>query len=165
MDKKEGVEIKEASELVEYLFNLDGRDAYQDYDYQLGSNGAWIHELKNGEVVFLPAYGPYKGLVFKTKKMFIETLKSDQFPIENPNRDVFNLEKERIQNIHNQICFYKNHLNTTFKLSFSEISKEAAQAYLNKIIGRTIRKLTTPTDKMGLIAVVGEIVRTELNGR
>jgi len=51
------------------------------------------------------------------------------------------------------------------KFDFQEINKEAAQAYLKKVIGRFIKKLTTPTDVVALISVIGELVKQETNGK
>ena len=43
--------------------------------------------------------------------------------------------------------------------------KNAAQVYLKKVIGRSIKKLTTPNDVVALISVIGELVKKEINGK
>lgn len=56
-------------------------------------------------------------------------------------------------------------MNKVLKFDFSEITKEAATAYLKKAVGRAIRKLTTETDVLALISVIGELVKDEVGGR
>lgn len=78
---------------------------------------------------------------------------------------MFDVEGDRMKTFHLQADHYRQHLNNVLKFDFQEINKEAAQAYLKKVIGRFIKKLTTPTDVVALISVIGELVKQETGGK
>jgi len=156
--------IKPSEELIEYVQKF-GRDAYLDFDFQLETNYGFIHKLENGKIVFFPNNFKHDGILFDDKKCFETIIKNDKFPIENPERDMFELEIERIRTFHLQADHYKNHLNHVLKFEFDKITREAAQAYLKKVIGRSIKKLTTATDIIALISVIGELIKKETNGK
>jgi len=56
-------------------------------------------------------------------------------------------------------------LNRILKFDFPEITKEAAQAYLKKVLRRKIKKLTSGTNIVALISVIGELVKAAAIGR
>jgi hypothetical protein len=155
--------IKKVSELEDYLIKYDLRDP-NDFDYQLQTNRGLVYELKNGEFIFIPGDFTSEGLLLKNKECFKEIVENDAFPFENPDKDLFQTEIERIKSINKNIEFYKDHLNKTLKFNFQELTREAAQAYMKKIIGRSIKKLTTNTDLVALIAIIGEIFKREIEG-
>lgn len=156
--------IKEPEELTEYLKQL-GRDAFHDWDYQLETNYGFVHELENGQVAFFDNHFNHKAILFDTKKCFDDVIKADKFPVDNPDKDMFEIEGDRMLTFHLQADHYRQHLNSVLKFDFPEITKEAAQAYLKKVIGRFIKRLTTPTDVVALISVIGELVKQETNGK
>src|SRR5690348_10681183 len=158
-------EIKKASDLINYLINFEKRDLAYGFDYQLQTNYGFVYNLKDGKVIFLPNNFQGDGIIFDSQNCFKETLDSDYFPIENPNKTMFDVERERILQIHKNIDFYQDHLNNVLKFDFKNIDREVGQAYLKKIVGRTIKKLTTPTDVIALIAAVGKIIKKEKNGK
>jgi hypothetical protein len=157
-------QIKEPQELIDYL-EKQGRNAFHDWDYQLDTNCGFVHELKNGQVVFFDNHYNQKAILFETKKCFEDVINADQFPIDNPDKEMFEIERDRITKFHLQADHYRQHLNRVLKFDFPEITKEAAQAYLKKVIGRFIKKLTTQTDIVALISVIGELVKQETNGK
>lgn len=157
-------QIKKPKELIDYL-KKQGRDAFTDFDYQLQTNYGFVHELKSGEVIFFESHFKHKAILFNTKKCFKSILKQDYFPVDNPDKDMFEVEGDRMKSFHLQSDYFRNHLNTVLKFDFPEITKEAAQAYLKKVIGRDIKKLTTPNDIVALISVIGEVVKKEINGK
>jgi hypothetical protein len=161
---KDSFQIKSSKELIKYV-KQQGRDAFYDFDYQLQTNYGFVHKLKNGQVAFFPNDFKQKAILFDTKKSFGQTIKKDQFPIENPNKEMFEVEGDKIKAFHLQADHYRQHLNKILKFDFTEITKEAAQAYLKKVIGRFIKRLTTPTDVVALISVIGELVKQETNGK
>ena len=162
---QECYEIKTTNELVAYLKNNGKINPYDDFNYQLPTNHGWVYELDNGQVIFIANTFRHGGLIFRDKECFNQTVKADNFPIENPNKNLYDIEIERIKSINRQIDFYKNHLNTILKFDFQELNREAAQAYIKKVVGRKIKKLTTDTDLVALIAIFGEIMRREINGK
>lgn len=157
-------QVKDPQELVDYLRQL-GRDAYYDWNYQLKTNSGFVHELENGQVVFFDNYFKYKAILFDSRKCFDNILQADWFPVENPEKGTFENEGDRMKTFHLQSDYYRRHLNQVLKFDFPEITKEAAQVYLRKVIGRFIRKMTTSTDVVALISVIGELVKQETNGR
>ena len=161
---KDCYQIKKSKELISYL-KKQGRDAIIDFDYQLRTNYGFVHKLKNGEVIFIPNDLKSDAILFEDKKCFDKIIKKDQFPIANPGKDMFDIEGERMRTFHLQAEHYKDHLNKVLKFDFKEITKGSAQAYLSKVIGRKIKKLTTPTDVVALICVIGELVKQETNGK
>jgi hypothetical protein len=124
-----------------------------------------VHELKTGEVIFFDNHFRHKAILFNSKKCFKDILKKDKFPVDNPEKEFFEAEADRMKTFHLQADHYRKHLNKVLKLEFKEITKEAAQAYLSKVIGRNIKKLTTPTDIIALISVIGELVKNETRGK
>lgn len=150
---QECYQIKNPEELIEYL-KQQGRDAFYDFDYQLQTNYGFVHELKNGEVVFFENHFEHKAIIFNNRKCFDDIVRNDKFPVDNPGQDMFDIEGDRMKSFHLQADYYRNHLNTVLKFSFPEITKEAVQAYLKKVIGRKIKKLTTGSDVVALISVI-----------
>lgn len=157
-------QIKKPEELIHYL-KTQGRNAFYDFDYQLQTNHGFVHELKNGEVIFFDNHFKHAAILFKNKKYFDEVISNDRFPVDNPEQNMFDIESERIKTFHLQADYYRNHLNNVLKFDFLEITKEAAQAYLKKVIGRKIKTLTTGTDIIALISVIGELVKAETGGK
>jgi hypothetical protein len=158
-------QIKKAEVLIDYLKTVEHKDVFRDMDSQLQTNYGFTFNLNNGGVVFLPHTFRNDGIVFENKECLEELIRQDWFPINNPGNSLYDTEIERIKSIHMQIDFYRLHLNRVLKLDFEEINRDACQGYLKKIIGRTIRKLTTNTDLIGLIAVFGEVLRREIHGQ
>ena len=159
-------QIKQSQELIDYLKTNENIDPFDDeFGYQLQTNYGFVYNLKSGQVVFIPNNFRDNGLLFQDEKCFKRFVDADKFPIENPDKNLYDTEIDKIKTINKQIEFYHTHLNTVLKLDFPEISREAAQAYLKKIVGRTIKKLTTNADLVGLIAVFGEIIRKEIDGK
>jgi hypothetical protein len=154
-------EVKSDEYLNDYLMRVHGRMPFNS-DYQLKTNLGLVHELSNGEIVFL-AIG-HDGIIVKDKACFQAAIDADEFPIENPHKDLFELEKERIKEINLNTNYYHQHLNEVFKLDFQEINRESVQAYLKKIVGRTLRKLTTEKDAVALVAIVGQLLLNEEGG-
>jgi hypothetical protein len=154
-------EVKSSDYLIDYLQRVHGRQPF-NASYHLETNYGLIHELSNGEVVFLTI--GHDGIIFKNKACFKAAVDADEFPIDNPHKNLFELEKERISNINLHVDYYREHLNRILKLNFQEINRESVEAYLKKIVGRTIRKLTTEKDAVALIAVVGQLIINEQGG-
>jgi hypothetical protein len=157
-------QIKKSQELIDHLKTHENIDVLYDFEYQLQTNYGYIYSLKDGQVAFIPNNLRDNALLFINNKCLDQFVKADKFPIENPGTLLYDTEIDRIKTINKQINFYHNHLNTVLKFNFSEINRSSVQAYLKKIIGRTIKKLTTNTDLIGLIAVFGEVIRKEING-
>jgi len=161
----EEFQIKEAENLIKYLSQNGKKDIVLDSDYQLESNYGFVYNLENGKVVFLPNDLKSKGLIIENKSIFDKMIEDDYLPIEDEFKNLFESEIKQIQRIDKEIFNYQEHLNKTLKFDFQELDKEAAQAYLSKVVGRTIKKLTTDKDIVGLIAIFGELVRKEVNGK
>jgi hypothetical protein len=157
-------QIKTTEELTDYLKRL-GRDAFHDWDYQLQTNYGFVHELENGQVAFFDNHFNQKAILFDTKKCFDDVIKADKFPVDNPDKEMFEIEGDRMLTFHLQADHYRQHLNNVLKFDFPEVTKEAAHAYLKKVIGRFIKKLATPTDVVALISVIGELVKQETKGK
>ena len=160
---KEQFQIDKAENLIKYL-NSNGREDI-DFDYQLETNAGFVFNLENGKVVFLPNDFQSKGLLIENKEIFKEMIENDYLPIEKEFKNLFETEIQQIQNINNEINNYQIHLNKTLKFDFQELNKEAAHFYLKKVVGRTIKQLTTDKDIVGLIAIFGELIRKEVNGK
>ena len=66
-------QIKKPEELTEYL-KMQGRDAFDDFDYQLQTNYGFVHELPNGQVAFFDCHFNHKAILFDTKKCFDDVI-------------------------------------------------------------------------------------------
>lgn len=158
-------QIRKSEELIDFLKTNGNIDIYKDHGRQLQTNYGFVYSLKNGQIAFFPNNFRGEGLLFQDEKCFNHFVAADKFPIDNPGNNLYDTEIDRIKTINKQIDFYRTHLNTILKFDFEEISREAAQAYIKKVVGRTIKKLTTNTDLVGLIAVFGELIRKEIGGK
>ena len=156
--------IKDVSELVDYL-KLFKKDAFEDFDYQLQTNYCFVFNVYNGKIVVIPNNFSGLGLLIDNQETLELFIKNDKFPIENPEQDLYDLEISRIKNIPNEINACQLHLNFILNFKFTELNKEVVSIYLKKIIGRTIKKLTTDQDIVALIIVIGEVLRREINGK
>ncbi len=162
---KDCFQIKNSQVLIDYLKTNENIDAFYDFGYQLQTNCGFVYNLKGGQVVFIPNNFRGDGMLLQDENCFKQFVDADKFPIENPGNDLYDTEIDRIKTINKQIDFYRIHLNTVLKFNFPEINRDAAQAYIKKIVGRTIKKLTTNTDLVALIAVFGELIRREVDGK
>jgi len=156
--------IKDVLELVDYL-KLFNKDAFEDFDYQLPTNYCFVFNLDNDKIVVIPNNFSGLGLLIENQKTLDLFIKNEKFPIENPEQDLYDLEISKIKNIPNEINYYQLHLNLILNFKFTELNKEVISIYLKKIIGRTIKKLTTDKDIVALIIVIGEVLRREINGK
>ena len=161
---KECYQVIDPQELTDYL-KEQGRDAFNDWDYQLQTNYGFVHKLKNGQVAFFDNHFNQKAILFDTEKCYDDIIKADKFPVDNPEQEILDVEGDRMKTFHLQADHYRQHLNNVLKFDFQEINKEAAQAYLKKVIGRKIKTLTTATDIVALISVIGELVKAETGGK
>jgi hypothetical protein len=156
--------IMKAVELIDYL-KKQGRDPLRNLSYQLKTNLGFVHELQNGEVAFFDNHFLYEGILFENKKCFEDIIKADRFPVENAEKTIYEFEEDRIKSFHLQAEHFRIHLNTILKFEYPQITKEAAKSYLKKVIGRSIKKLTTPNDIIALISIIGQLVKEETNGK
>ena len=162
MDKT--IKIKKVSELINHLKKNGIDDPYLESDYQLKTNYGFVYEIKNGEVVFLPHDFRGQGLLISDKKEFKKLLKEDRFPIENPIKTIFEGESERLLELPSQVEHYKDYLNKSLKFEFTSITKESAQLYLKKVVGRTIKTVATNKEKLAIIVIFGHLIKEETNG-
>ena len=161
---KEPYEIKIVSELIDYLNSMGIKEPLMDCNYQLKTNYGFIHELSNGQIVFLPHDLRGEGLLVSNKMEFDKIIKKDTFPIENPTKTIFENETIQLLNLPQEIQNYQNYLNKILKFEYKDISKESAQAYLKKIIGRSIKQVATDKEKVALIIMFGHLIKQEVNG-
>ncbi len=160
----EPYEIKNTSELIEYLKSMGIKDPVMDSNYQLKTNYGFVHELTNGQLIFLPHDLRGDGLLVSTKMEFDKIIKKDKFPIENPTKTIFENETNQLLNLPQEIQKYQSYLNETLKFDFEDISKESAQAYLKKIVGRSIKQVATDKEKVALIVMFGHLIKQKVNG-
>jgi hypothetical protein len=161
---EECYKIRDAEKLFEFLRYHGIEDTF-GFDYQLRTNYGFVYTVPTGEVVFMPNLLRGEGLICKDKTCFDALVAADNFPIQNPGANLYDTEIAEIKTINHQIEHYRKHLNKILKFDFADVDKIAAQAYLKKVIGRTIKKLTTNTDLVALIAIIGEIIRVEIGGK
>jgi hypothetical protein len=157
-------EIKETSKLIEFLDAMGIEDPVVDSNYQLPTNHGFVHELANGQIVFLPHDLSGDGLLVSNKVEFDKIIENDKFPIENPTKTIFENETNLLLNLPQEIHKYQQYLNETLKFEFEDISKESAQAYLKKIVGRSIKQVATDKEKVALIIMFGHLIKQEVNG-
>lgn len=157
-------QIINVTELIDYLNSMGRKDPLMDSDYQLQTNYGFIHELSNGKIVFLPNDLRGEGLLVSSKIELDRIIKEDKFPIDNPTKTIFENETNQLLNLPREIQNYKNYLNEILQFDFETISKESAQAYLKKIVGRSLKKVATDKEKVALIIMFGHLIKQEVNG-
>lgn len=155
-------QIKPIEKLLSHLQSLGS----QFFDgYQLSTNAGWVHELRDGQVIFLSGTLRDPGLICDSKECFDQFIRADQFPMDNPEQDMYDTERERIKSFHLQTSYYLEYLNSTLKLNYKELNKESAIVYLKKIVGREIKKLNTNQDIIALISIFGQLIKEETDGK
>ena len=161
---KDCYQIKSASYLIKFLKQNGIKDLVWESNYQVQTNFGFIYNLKDGKKVFLPNDFKNKGLIFSNAQCLKKVIASDIFPIENPHPNLYEIEIDNIRQINRKISYYIDHLAKILKLDYSGLNREYCQKCLSKIIGRYIKKITSEKDLVALIAIIGELVRKEVDG-
>jgi len=164
--------IKDVDELIKYLTKFGRQHPIKDKDYQLKTNKCWIHELDNDEIIVFPnkyisrtTTKPVKGIIFRNRKEFENTLEKDIFPMENIERNLYDLEVDKIKNINKEVEYYFDYLCSLYKLGKKSFDEETAYQLFSQTIGRKIKGIAGGKDKVSLMAVAGEIAREKIKGK
>lgn len=88
-------EIKKFKD-VESLLLFNNRDFYS-FNYQ-HKNNAFVYEIDDEMVALLPSDLKSDGIVFYKKEVFLHCIESDKFPIENPEKNIFELNQSLLKN-------------------------------------------------------------------
>ena len=131
-----------------------GVDFYSRFSYKIETNQGLVYKL-NDQIIFL-AKNNHDCIIFENENDLKGMIDNDNFPIEEPEWNPFVREKERITNFHLQHKHYKEFLNQQLKFNFEQIDMEEIEKYLSKVIGRTIKKVSTEKETIGLISIVGQ---------
>lgn len=155
--------IKKVYELKEDL-KADSRE-WINFDEQLKTNSAFIYYLKSGQVILLPndVLNESQGILFEDKTCYLKYLDSDRFPIENPEKPVYDKCQEDILNITNNINKILNHLHSlTGGTPLKEYNINDLNEMLKKL--RKIKKALSLKEKLYMALALGEYVRRVNNG-
>ncbi|MEI9919860.1 MAG: hypothetical protein WDO14_13835 [Bacteroidota bacterium] len=141
------------------------KDPMRDFDYQLETNYAFIYKLHTGQVVLLPSLPTAsrpRCLVFQDEKCFAECLSIDHFPIENYDKQLEDYDADRLKSIGSNLAYYQGYLNDRYSFNFTELNREIIQSYYQKVLKD---KSSYPYPIIALGALMGELLRLELNGK
>jgi hypothetical protein len=156
--------IQRVGHLIDYLV-FNQKELYNDCNRQLPTNHAYVYYLDNGEVLVFPnGYLPKaEGLLLENKAILDEMLENDRFPIENPEKTIFEYERDALFTLPN-IAYFKNHLDE--KLNINEIlDKTTIQKYYAGVLKWSKSKKALPLDFVALCVLFGELVRQEKGGQ
>lgn len=154
--------IMSTSNLLDYLESKSRKP--MSLDYQLNSNYANIYLLENDEVVLIPSTFQGDGILFKNSKSFENMVGTEIFPIENPNRGLFELEMKSILNIKNNTNISQEQLNHGFKLNYMTVDRNTLKSYYQNV--KSIFKNRADKNKylIALTTLVGEYLKETKQG-
>lgn len=132
--------------------------------YQLNTNYGFIYPLKDGKRIFIPHDRRSDGILFKDENILKNILSEDVFPIENPNRNFLESEKDRILDLPNNVDYFLDFLKKVLKLEFKEIDQNGLKICLSKVVGRKLKGVTTATEEIALIILAGEFIISQYGG-
>ena len=163
--------IKEVDELIKYISQFGRSHPIRDKDFQLKTNNCWIHELSNGEIIVFPAKyilrtvsEPICGIIIRDKSEFEKILDRDLFPLENYDKNLYDLELNGIKNINNKIEYYFDYLCDLYNVS-GKLNIDTIERIFSQTIGRKIKGVIANKDRVALIAISGELIRQRINGK
>ena len=131
-----------------------GVEFYSKFDYRVETNQGLVYKIGN-QLIFL-AKNKHCCIIFEDEVVLTRMIENDNFPIEEPEWNPFAREKDRIMNFHNQYEHYKEFLNKQLGFQIESVDMSSIEKYLSKVIGRTIKKVATEKEIIGLISVVGQ---------
>ena len=126
-----------------------------------------VFRLKNGQVAIVPnvIYPNSQGLLVKNDSCFKELLKLDYLPIDNPEKDFLEYDRENIMNIANNISYFTNYLNAVTGLKYDTVNKDNYKFYYSFILETYNSNKYIPKNALALLVVAGEIIRKERKGK
>jgi len=131
-----------------------GLDFYSKFSYKVETNRGLVYKIDD-QIIFL-AKNKHDCIVFNDENDLKVMIANDNFPIEEPEWNPFAKEKERILNFHLHFEHYKMFLNEELGFKCEIIDMDSIEKYLSKVIGRTIKKVATEKETIGLISIVGQ---------
>ena len=149
--------IMSTSNLLNYLKGKS-RDP-MSLNYQLNTNYANIYRLDNDEIVLIPSTFQGDGILFKNSKSFDNMIANEIFPIENPDKSIFELEMKNILNIDKNIDIFQELLNNQFKLHYTTINKSILKTYYQNILSLYKKNGDNNKCLIPLVALVGQYIK------
>ena len=116
---------------AEKIIKSGGRSAL-DYDFQLKNASAVVHRLNGGIVILTSGslINEEESLIFNNYDCFDSFLQEEVFPIENPNKDLWEFEQENLKNLPVSLPYFMDALNEQFHIvdlnenSLSSLTRE-----------------------------------------
>jgi hypothetical protein len=154
-------EIFKVSELDKML-NAEGRSRAV-FDEQLQTNFSFIYFLKSGGVIMLPSdrNDNSKGILFFNKDYYLDCIKKDSFPLENPEMSTLEKYKTEIitinKGINGIIYNFCKKLDKTSEIKDFDISQIAN--LLLRIRDNIEFKKLNPKERLYAYLILGEYIR------
>ncbi len=157
---------------IRELLGLLKKDGHPFFGDQLPKNYCNKYTISDGRVVMLPNTmheGVYdeQALIFDSEECFDHFQKTGYFPIDNFDRDIYEIDQKKIETLNLQIGYFQNVLNEFFNLSKCPINHESIIEYYTKIVELNEEQLQENGELLylALAVVFGEFVRNEFNGK
>jgi len=157
--------VDSVQNLEDYMLKFDKR--ITDFDLQLEGNLAYIYYLDKEKTVLLPneIKDLNQGFLFQSRECLRDMINNDYYPINNPLKSTFEIEKEKILEITTSIDYYKDYLNRSLKLSIEEINFEQLDFYYDKLLQLHNNTQTSPKDFLALGILIGDEIRKSKKGK
>ena len=141
-----------------------------DSDFELETNHSSVYILSNKEIILLtsPSFigEERKGILFKNKECFDETVKNDIFPLDNIDKTLFEVQMQKIDNdLINNIPVLQKLLNDSLNLDLKDINEITLNIYINSLHQRIINKQMSSTEYFAFATLFSEFFRTKINGK
>ena len=151
---------KEVKFLVAYL--KQNKRSIESFDFQLETNNSFIYKLKN-EIVILPGNldSHENGLIVKNREVFEDMLENDYFPIETNSKAYYEVFKEKILKIPNNVSENIMLLEKTLDIKIDKVEYDEV---FFQTINSAIRKKLKVRSKLHddylveLSVLLGEII-------
>lgn len=142
-------QIKSIDELIEIRDKENAKFIFQDEE-----SLAHIYRLQDGKMILLPAVGK-DGLIFENEKGLKSVLANGKIPLIEDNPSPFQIEKERLNNIENNVPFFLKKMSDTLKI---EIDIKRNDKLFYKEISERIKNLGYENAYKSLFISIGVFV-------
>ncbi|MBS1603100.1 MAG: hypothetical protein JST42_10570 [Bacteroidetes bacterium] len=139
---------------------------WKEFSEQLKTNSAFIYYLKSDRVIFMPGdlRDESTGILFEDKKCYQTYLNADSFPIENPDKTIYEKYQEEIFGVNHKLNDLVDHLTLVTNIPNSSHDKNETELPLLLDTLKKIRHRLTIKDKFYTALVLGEYLRSMNKG-
>ncbi len=150
-------------EKIESILLENGRQL-EDMDEIIESNRAYVYYLPENSIIVY-RNGTQRGLLLNDKAFLKTLIQNEYYYIEYLYGQSYEYEVDKFKNIHKNIPYFLNFINSVMQKQYTHINKENLEEILTFFYIKKRKNDFTRYEWNALIAVVGEYSRKELDGK